>query len=140
MVLSLQTLPGSSALDVSFWFAYQHDALRRGRVTEPHPLRTASGVVQQNSFIIYPNPVRGDLLHARIVINRSATIQVEIYNLEGERALSQGFLANPSGTIQTPFDEVLNVARLESGVYLMRLSVDSASGSDTFVKTFAVLR
>lgn len=99
MVLSLQTLPGSSALDASFWFAYQHDALRRGRVTEPHPLRTASGVVQQNSFIIYPNPVRGDLLHARIVINRSATIQVEIYNLEGERALSQGFLANPSGTI-----------------------------------------
>ncbi len=140
MVLSLQTLPGSSALTTSFWFSYHHDGLRRGRVSEPHPLRTANNVVVESSFIVYPNPVRGDELHARIVINQSATIDVGIYNLEGERVLSRSFLANPSGTIQTPFDEVINIARFKSGVYLMRLSVKSSGGTDTFVKTFAILR
>ncbi len=140
MVLSLQTLPGSSALTTSFWFSYHHDGLRRGRVSEPHPLRKANNVVVESSFIVYPNPVRGDELHARIVINQSATIDVGIYNLEGERVLSRSFLANPSGTIQTPFDEVINIARFKSGVYLMRLSVKSSGGTDTFVKTFAILR
>ena len=140
MVLSIQSLPGSDAQDDSFWMMYQHDPQRSGRVTESNPLGSAASVAEPNSFIVYPNPVKGTGVHARIVLNTSATVRVEIYNLEGQEAISAQFNANPGNVLQIPFDEVIDITRLESGVYLLRLNIESAGGSESFVKTFAILR
>jgi M6 family metalloprotease-like protein len=141
MVLSIQSLPGSSAQDASFWSTYQHDTSRQGRVTESNPLQTSSQVAEAASFIVYPNPVRGTQVHARIVLNAAAKVNVEIFNLEGESALDKQFsMVNPAGAIGTPFDEVLDVSRLASGVYLMRLSIAGPAGSEEHVKTFAIVR
>ena len=74
------------------------------------------------------------------MLNRQATVRVEIYNLEGERAIAREFVENPGNLIQTAFDEGIDVGRLRSGVYVLRLTIKGAGGSESFTKTFAVLR
>ncbi|MDH3217749.1 MAG: T9SS type A sorting domain-containing protein, partial [Candidatus Krumholzibacteria bacterium] len=141
MVLSIQSLPGSSAQNQSFWSMYQHDQLRQGRVTESNPLLTTGDITDPSSFIVYPNPVRGGDVHARIILHHSAAVGVEIFSLEGERAVSKQFSWNNTGNaLQTPFDEVIDVTDLASGVYLLRMSINSSSRSESFVKTFAIVR
>jgi hypothetical protein len=136
LVLSIQSLPGSDAQGKRFWSMYQHDPERQGRVTESNPLKTSGVRAEASTFIVYPNPVRGNAVHARIILNQRATVRVEIYNLEGERAVSARFDANPGNVIQTPFDETIDVSKLDSGVYIMRVAV----GSDAYVKTFAIVK
>ena len=140
MVLSCQSLPGASATDPLFWTAYQQDLGRRGRLTETRPPEAASDPVEPGSFKIYPNPVKGGEVHARIVLNERATIRMEIFNLEGERAVEDQKDGNPTGAVRTPFDEILDVGHLKSGIYVLRMIVKTDSGSDSFVKTFAILR
>jgi hypothetical protein len=140
MALSIQSFPESSANGDRLWGAYQHDNTRQGRVTESAPLETAGSLVEPGSFKIYPNPVRGSGVHARVVLNRAATVQVEIYNLEGERVISKTYPGNVEDVIQTPFDEAINVSHLKSGVYMMRLVLTGSGGSDSQVKKFAVVR
>jgi len=48
--------------------------------------------------------------------------------------------ANPGGVIHTPFDESIGVGGLKSGVYILRLLVESQNGTEPFVKNFAILR
>ncbi len=141
VVLSIQSLPGSSASGQNDWPMYQNDRKRQGKVGQTNPQPSASHITEPNSFIVYPNPVRESEVHARIVLNTSATVDVEIYNLEGEQAISKKYTwYNSAGAIQTPFDEIIDVKKLASGVYLLRLSVEAPGGSESFVKTFAVLR
>lgn len=141
MVLSIQSLTGTVSGTQRFWTMYQHDARRLGRVTESNPLAQSGTVADGSTFIVYPNPVRTGNVNARIILNKTATVRVEIYNLEGQRALSQEFLnQNSANAIQTPFDETIDIDRLVAGVYLMRIVVDGAGASEVFVKTFAVLR
>ena len=139
-VLSIQTLPGSDAQDQQFWTQYQNSLTRHGRVTESNPLKSAGEAVDSNTFIVYPNPVRGDELHARVILNQSAEVQLDVFNLEGQRAVSKKFTANPGNLIATPFDEMVDVANLSAGVYMLRLKIDASGGSETLVKTFAILR
>jgi len=139
MTLSIQTLPGSDAADLLFWPSFQASSGRQGIVTEGVQLKTATGV-QAETFMIYPNPVSGGEVHARVTLNESARVVVEIYNFEGERAYSQEFAANPGGLIGTPFDELIDVSGLKSGVYFLRLEVDSGGGTEKLVKPFAIRR
>ena len=90
--------------------------------------------------MIYPNPVPGSTVHARIMLNTSATVNVHIYNLEGEETFSQSYAANSGGAINTPFDEVIDVSNLKSGVYFLRLRIEGAGGSESLVKAFAIRR
>jgi len=140
MTLSIQGLPGSHDLDRLFWAAFQATAARSGVVTEAVALQTAQTAVQTETFMIYPNPVPGGEVHARVTLNASANVKVEIYNLEGERAYEQNFSANPSGLIDTPFDELIDISALKSGLYFMRLEIDSGSGTEKLVKPFAIRR
>ena len=121
-----------------FWFMHQHDPRRQGRVTDSNPLTQRSQVADESTFIVYPNPVEGDEVRARIVLNRDATVQIEIYNLEGEIATSQQHVV--SGVVHTPFDEPIDVGRMKSGVYLLRLSIRSSCCSTSLVKSFAIVR
>lgn len=141
MILSLQSLPGSDAQDKSFWTMYHRDVERTGQLTETNPVQPGGELVQGGSFIVYPNPLRGgNVVRARIVLNQRATVSVEIFNLEGERAFGRDFEANQAGLLMTPFDEPIQVGSLASGIYLMRLSVAGQGRTGTFVKTFAILK
>ena len=139
MTLSIQTLPGSDAADPLYWPAFQASSGRQGIATGGVQLKTATGV-QTETFMIYPNPVSGGEVHARVTLNEAARVVVEIYNFEGERAYSQEFAANPGGLIDTPFDERIDVSGLKSGVYFLRLEVDSGGALEKLVKPFAIRR
>ncbi|NIM18957.1 MAG: T9SS type A sorting domain-containing protein [Candidatus Latescibacteria bacterium] len=139
-ILSVQSFPGSQATDDQFWAMYQNSVDRRGRTRALEPLQQSPALVEAGSFMIYPNPVTGAEVRVRVTLNQSATVGVEIYNLEGERAFSHEFAANPSGVIQTPFDEALDVSSLKSGIYFLRLSVSGSSESTAEVKPFAIKR
>jgi hypothetical protein len=79
-------------------------------------------------------------VHARVTLNASARVVVEIYNLEGERAFGSEFAANPAGLIDTPFDQAIDVSALKSGVYFLRMEIESDGGNEKLVKPFAIRR
>lgn len=136
--LSIQTLPGSRSDGRRFWAHYQSDPGRQGRVTESVTGAEDSRPFLAESFFLYPNPVVESTIHARITLNRSATVEVAIYNLEGERTFEQTYAANTGSAIDTPFDEAIDVGGLKSGVYFLRLRIDGAS--EGLIKPFAIRR
>jgi len=114
---------------------------RTGRIARTPPAVTAqAGAFDKASFIVYPNPVKEGTVHARVDTNARATVGLSILNLEGQEAITRSFSVNPNGLPNTPFDEVIDVSALKSGVYLMRLRIESSAGSGSLVKTFAIRR
>jgi hypothetical protein len=139
-ILSLQSLPGSDASADLFWALDRGNAKRWGRAEAATPLVQGAALMETNSFMIYPNPVGGGEMRVRVVLNKRAKVVVDIYNLEGEKAISREFSGNPAGVIQTPFDVSLDVRALKSGVYLLRLQLEGPDESSTMVKSFAIRR
>jgi hypothetical protein len=140
MTMAIQSLPGSNAGDRLYWPGFQHSGLRQATTTEAVSLKTATGVIEQNSFYIYPNPVKGTVVHARVTLNASAQVLIEVYNGEGERTFERRIDANPAGIIDMPFDEPIDVSALKSGVYFLRLQISSESGTEKLIKPFAIRR
>jgi M6 family metalloprotease-like protein len=140
-ILSIQNLPSSRSGDVVFWGSYRNGNLRWGRTQSVFPKRQREGLAEKGSFLVYPNPVRSSEVHARLVLNGMADVTVEIYNMEGELALSKTFRGeNPGGTAGYIFDERFDIGGLSSGVYFLRLHVRGSNQSDVMVKTIAVSR
>ena len=138
--LSLQTLPGAGNGDRTFWSGYRNDVARSGRADEGVALKTASAPIETSSFMIYPNPVSGTIVNVRVTLNARATVDVEIYNLEGQETFSRSYEANVNGLIGTPFDEAIDIGELVSGVYFVRIHIDGDGGSETLIKPFAIKR
>ncbi len=136
--LSVQSLARGPAS--TYWPMARVDLARTGRVTLSRPLKASSSAFDTGSFIIYPNPVMADEVHARIATNAAARIQLSIYTVEGQEAVSRTFDVNPNGLVNTPFDEAIDVHALKSGLYLLRLHIDSSRGSGSVVKPFAIRR
>ena len=138
-VLSIQEFP--QAPNQPSWSMARADLRRSGRVARPNlALEGGAGAFVESTFMIYPNPVKEGTVHARVMTNARATVGLFIYNLEGEEAVSRTFAVNPNGLPNTPFDEAVDVKGLKSGVYLMRLRVESPAGSGSLVKPFAIRR
>ena len=136
--LSIQSL--DAAIESPYWPMARADLARTGRVAESRPLRTAASTFDEESFIIYPNPVKTDAVHARVTTNTSARVRVSIYTLEGVVASVHEYDVNPSGLIGTPFDERIDVSGLKSGIYLMRLEISGSGGNGAVHKPFAIRR
>ncbi len=136
--LSIQSL--GAAVASPYWPMARADLARTGRVVETRPLRVAASTFDAESFIIYPNPVKADAVHARVTTNSAARVRVSIYTLEGIVASVREFDVNPSGLIGTPFDERIDVSDLKSGVYLMRLEISGSGGNGAVHKPFAIRR
>jgi M6 family metalloprotease-like protein len=138
-VLSIQDF--SSVPSTPYWPMARADLLRSGHVARLTPaVATRSPAFDESTFMIYPNPVKESTVHARVDTNARANVAVSIYNMEGEQAFSRSFTVNPNGLPNTPFDEAIDVSMLKSGVYLMRLRIESSAGSGSLVKPFAIRR
>jgi len=136
--LSIQSLNETPAS--AFWPMARVDLARTGRVVLGLPLKTTSAAFDSESFMIYPNPVFGDVVHARVATNSAAHVELSIYTVEGQEAVSRSFDVNPNSLVNTPFDEEIDVRNLKSGVYLLRLHIDSRNGAGSVVKPFAIRR
>jgi M6 family metalloprotease-like protein len=141
VAVAIQSLPGDlGAGGGGVWLGYQSGLERQGRCVRMSPPETSDAVVEAGSFKVYPNPVEGSEIHARVVVNREASVKIEIYNLEGELAASRSLRVNAAEAAGTPVDEAIRVADFKSGVYMLRLVVDSTSGNESFTANFAILR
>jgi hypothetical protein len=136
--LSIQSL--AAIIGSPYWPMARADLARTGRVVETRALRTAASTFDAESFIIYPNPVKADAVHARVTTNAAASVRVSIYTLEGVVASVHEYDVNPSGLIGTPFDERIDVSDLKSGIYLMRLEISGSEGNGAVYKPFAIRR
>jgi hypothetical protein len=137
-VLSIQSL--SAPPGAEYWTMARADLARSGRVALASTPATASSTFDPESFIIYPNPVTGDVVHARITTHARATAVVSVYPIEGQEAVSESYEVNPNGVVNIPLDETIDVHALKSGVYMLRIRIDSGSGSGSVVKPFAIRR
>jgi hypothetical protein len=116
------------------------DLARTGRSAVGGPLATSASAYDPGSFMIYPNPVKGSEVRARVSINTAARVQLSIYTIEGQEAVARTFNVNANGLAGTPFDEAIDVGALKSGVYLLRLKIDGKNGGGSVVKPFAIRR
>jgi hypothetical protein len=137
--LALQSL-GTSGIGTPFWPMARVDLARTGRVSQSSSLVTIARTFDEESFIIYPNPVKESVVHARVTTHTQAHVRVSIYTLEGVAAATHEFDVNPSGVVDTPFDEAIDVSRLKSGVYFMRLEIEGPGGNGAVYKPFAIRR
>jgi len=140
MTLSLQTLRTGQVDSWRVWPGYQAGLERQGICLRKAPPDASDALIEAGSFKVYPNPVRGTEVHARVIVNREATVNVEIYNVEGELAASRSVRVNAAEVLGTPVDETIGVAGLKSGVYMLRLAVESPHGTESFTANFAILR
>jgi hypothetical protein len=137
--LSIQSLAGT--VGVAAWPMARADLARTGRASGGFPPVADPRTFDEQSFIIYPNPVQGTVVHARVATNTSARVRVSIYTMEGQEAVTARYNVNPNSLPNTPFDEAINVTALKSGIYLLRLTIDgSTGGGGSLVKPFAIRR
>ncbi len=138
--LSVQSMAATDVNGPSYWVAHRSNSARTGRVVVAARPVTSAPAVDETTFMVYPNPATGATVNARVILSQAATVIVEIFNLEGERAFEATFNTNPGGATNTPFDESIDVSTLASGVYFMRLEVKGDRGSRTLTKPFAIRR
>lgn len=75
----------------------------------------------KSSFVLYPNPVNGDVIHLDWPKADNHTIKVEIYNITGQLMLRRND------------ERDINVSELGNGVYLVKLT-DTETGESTTQK------
>jgi len=96
-----------------------------------------SGIVA-GSHICYPSPLTGGTLQVRAQLRQAGRVQVEIYDLEGEKITVTGWRDVPAGE---SFSVPVALDRVVSGMYLCRLVArHGGGGADQSVVAFAVAR
>ncbi len=136
--LSIQSL--GAALAAPYWTMARGNLMRTGKALAGGPLATSPSTFDAGSFIIYPNPVKESVVHARVTTNTRAHVRLSIHTLEGEEAVVREFDVNPNGLVDTPFDEAIDVSSLKSAIYFMRLEIQGSGGNGAVYKTFAIRR
>jgi M6 family metalloprotease-like protein len=130
------TLPGTEDA-TALWPMRNGDA--RGYTTST-PIRNdseGSGLLVENSHICYPVPLTGDDLHVRAIVNQDASMDVNIYNLEGEEVFSMVGMTAFGGD---PFEVVFNADGLASGLYVCKLRATAGGRSEISIISLAVAR
>ncbi|MFH1843624.1 MAG: VCBS repeat-containing protein [bacterium] len=90
------------------------------------------------NHICYPSPLTSGPLHVRAIPTRDGQAQATIYNLEGEEVVSASL---ETVLRDMPFELLLPLERVASGLYVCRLQVDAREGGTmTSVKSFAIAR
>ncbi|NPD44684.1 MULTISPECIES: T9SS type A sorting domain-containing protein [unclassified Lentimicrobium] len=77
--------------------------------------------IPKSSFVLYPNPVNGDIIHLDWPKADYHTIKVEIYNITGQLMLRRND------------ERDINVSELGNGVYLVKMT-DTETGENTTQK------
>jgi hypothetical protein len=99
---------------------------------------TATPLPMQNGWLLYPNPVHGDSFSVAFNPNTLGSYTIQCYTLAGQLAETR------RGAIQALNQMVVGVdiPRMASGIYLVRLEVTGSNGSVTNMplKKLAVLK
>ncbi|MCA9728294.1 MAG: T9SS type A sorting domain-containing protein, partial [Candidatus Eisenbacteria bacterium] len=85
----------------------------------------------------YPNPIHGDLVHLRVVVDQSATVLLDAYDLSGQRVARTELTAQPG---EQGNQLVWDVSSLASGLYHVRARVETGSWREERFERLAVVR
>lgn len=78
--------------------------------------------IEKNSFSIYPNPARSTI-NIQGFEKLSTNAIIEIYSIIGVRVAQQNYS-----------EQALDISKLQSGIYLLKISDENKSYSQTFIK------
>ena len=81
-------------------------------------------------LVVYPNPTVDGRVRVRLRVNRSSTVTVTVYSLEGQEVVSLGPVPAPAGTF---FEEEIDLGDVAAGMYLC--AVETEHGEDRTVLT-----
>ncbi|MBN2070937.1 MAG: hypothetical protein JW814_05720 [Candidatus Krumholzibacteriota bacterium] len=121
------------------WIAFRRDSGGSGRQQEPSGSSQAGSMVDESSFICYPNPVTRGEVNIRILISSQADVTVSILNLEGEKVRSVEKKHDwPVGTV--PFEIRIPLEGISSGIYICHMEVAAEGKNWKGGKKIAIIR
>lgn len=122
------------------WRCYRRDATGGARMETTTAGEPATGLVEERTFIVYPNPAEGDRVTIRVEVHRPADIHLRILTLQGEPVIDETARHDwPAGN-RVPWERTVSIGEMAAGVYICVLEV--AAGGDTWRgwRKFAVIR
>jgi hypothetical protein len=122
------------------WSFYRHDIFGSGRQLSSELSLPAEKVIDERTFICYPNPARGKNMTVRISISLAAEVKINILNIEGESILEVNRTHLYSSGNKVPFEASVPVGKLASGIYICYLEINAGQESWRGAKKFAVIR
>ena len=96
----------------------------------------SGALLTANAVYTYPNPARGDSLTFKFYVADKASIEIEVYNVAGEKVAKLSKINCPAGLTSEITWDIRNIA---SGVYVYRVNAESASGGKVVTKKLAVI-
>lgn len=80
-------------------------------------------VLDEESFVIYPNPATGPTVHLRVAVRRAGQVELMVFDLEGEQVGSaQAVYAEGAGFVDVEFP----TTGLAGGMYVARAKADDS--------------
>lgn len=124
-------------IDQIYWGQFlkdaQHTALFLGPTSEP----TRAGALMPAKMVYnYPNPTEGSSTMIRYFLRDAADVSIRIYDMAGE--LVQEFAGPGLGGIEN--EVILDISKVQSGVYLARVSARGENETNVAIIKIAVVK
>jgi hypothetical protein len=122
------------------WRFYRRDSGGSSRQHRSESSLEEYRFVEEESFVCYPNPVRGNHVTVRVILSNDADVTVRMLNIEGEKVFeSRSTHAWGEGS-RVPFEERISVEKISSGIYICIMEVAGEGWSWRGARKFAVIR
>jgi len=93
-------------------------------------------LLTKDEVYTYPNPAKGDVLIFKFRLADKADVEIDIYNIAGEKVARLEKQDCPAGLTS---EIAWNIKRVASGVYEYRVKASGSSGSKSVIKRLAVI-
>ncbi|MBN1884507.1 MAG: VCBS repeat-containing protein [Candidatus Krumholzibacteriota bacterium] len=122
------------------WRCYRRDASGGSRLEPAAATDPAEGLVDERSFVVYPNPATGGTVTIRVDVHRPADVRLRILTVQGEPVLDEARRHSWAAGSRVPFEMTVSTDAMAGGIYICVLEVLSEEGSWRGARKFAVIR
>jgi len=96
----------------------------------------SGALISADAVYTYPNPAKGDTLTFKFLVRDKSRVTVDVFNVAGEKVAQLEKVNCPAGLTS---EIIWPIGSIASGVYVYRVSAESASGSRTVTKKLAII-
>ncbi|MBL7961653.1 T9SS type A sorting domain-containing protein, partial [bacterium] len=117
------------------WGQYAHDAGNSSLSREQNSITPFTGdLIPKNSAYNYPNPVHGGFTTIRYFLTEPANVKIHIFDMAGDLVQT----LSGSGITQTDNEVKWNLKKIQSGVYLAKITAKSTVSSKKVTRTVKI--
>ncbi|MBL7995842.1 VCBS repeat-containing protein [bacterium] len=117
------------------WGQYAYDAGNSSLSREQNSLTPMTGdLIPKASAYNYPNPARGGTTTIRYFLTEPASVKIHIFDMAGDLVQT----LNGSGITQTDNEVSWNLKKIQSGVYLAKITAKSITSSKKITRTVKI--